>query len=74
MCNSYMDIPDAPWIRDAELNGMPEADPVFCPVCGEQDPEDLYLDTRGDPCGCSECLKRVDAYDWLMDRKRRGVA
>ena len=30
------DLPDAPWIRDAELNGYPSPDPVCCPVCGDE--------------------------------------
>ena len=30
------DLPDDPRIRDAELNGYPSADPVNCPVCGDE--------------------------------------
>ena len=31
-----MSLPDAPWIRDAELNGLPEDPEVECPVCGSK--------------------------------------
>jgi hypothetical protein len=71
--NSYNDIPDAPWIRDAELNGYPENETIYCPVCGAEDPEEFII-IDGDVCGCENCTKRVDAYDWIIDRKRRGVA
>lgn len=63
------DLPDAPWIRDAELNGMPSADPVICPVCGEEC-ETIYLD---DGCcnvlGCDNCIRTMDAYDWFEEQK-----
>lgn len=68
-----MDLPDAPWIRDAEINGMPEAETIYCPVCGAEDPDYLII-VDGDVVGCECCTQRVNAYDWLMDRKRRGVA
>lgn len=68
-----MDLPDAPWIRDAEINGMPEAETIYCPVCGAEDPDYLII-VDGDVVGCECCTERVNAYDWLMDRKRRGVA
>ena len=58
-----MDLHDAPWIRDAELNGMPEGDDVYCPVCGEENPEDFYVHD-GDVVGCSCCVKRYDPWEW----------
>ncbi len=70
-----MNLPDAPWIRDAEINGMPDAETIYCPVCGAEDPEEFYTDeTKTDVIGCECCMRRVNAYDWLMDRRRRGVA
>ena len=66
-------LPDAPWIREAELYGEPEAETIYCPVCGAEDPEDFIL-ADGDVIGCECCTKKVNAYDWLMDRRRRGVA
>ena len=63
------DLPDAPWIRDAELNGMPSADSVICPVCGKEC-ETIYLD---DGClnvvGCDNCIRTMDAYDWFEEQK-----
>ena len=58
-----MMIPDAPWIRDAERYGVPEAPAPVCPVCGEE-AETLYVDIDGDVLGCDCCLKAVDAYDY----------
>ena len=70
--NSYNDLPDAPWIRDAEINGMPENETIYCPVCGAEDPEDFII-ADGEVIGCECCTKKVDAYEWIIDRKRRGV-
>lgn len=66
------DIPDAPWIRDAEQNGVGgEEDMWYCPVCGAECPDYIYtVNLRGggeDPVGCSECL---NAYEgWTYDDK-----
>lgn len=64
-----LQVPDAPWIREAETYGYPasdDPDPV-CPVCGKEC-EDLYL-AGGDVIGCENCLERVDAADWLYDHR-----
>lgn len=58
-----MQIPDAPWIRDAEQNGMPEGDDVYCPVCGEENPEYFYT-ADGEVIGCSECVRLEDPWEW----------
>lgn len=63
-------IPDAPWIVDAETNGVGYAPPIYCPVCGREDPDDLYIDdTSNDVVGCNLCVKTVDAWEWLQDHK-----
>ena len=66
-----IDLPDAPWIRDAETNGMPEAEEIeyVCPVCGAENPEDFCLDRDGDIIGCRECCGFHDAYEYMIDRK-----
>lgn len=58
-------LPDAPWIRDAELNGVPVADDeeYTCPVCGVVTPDYIYLSNH-DVIGCSECIRRVDGWRW----------
>lgn len=56
-------LPDAPWIRDAENNGMPSAEPVTCPICGSE-AEVIYTDLWGDALGCDRCVIHMDAYDW----------
>ena len=65
-------LPDAPWIRDAELNGYPANDPVHCPVC-HRECEYIYLDASdGEVVGCDECIQRVDASDWWYEHKEDG--
>ena len=58
-------IPDAPWIRDAEMNGLPADDPVECPVCGREC-EEFFLDEGDDIIGCDKCIRSVDAFDWWV--------
>jgi len=62
-----MSIEDAPWIREAETDGMPEEDEPICPVCGEEC-EELYI-VDGDVIGCDCCVNRVDASDWLYSHR-----
>lgn len=65
-----MDLPDAPWIREAELYGVPEAEDVYCPVCGEENPEYFYTDGTGiDVVGCSCCIKRYDPWKWTAEHR-----
>lgn len=58
-------IPDAPWIRDAELNGMPSPDPVKCPACG--DDADTFFLQDGIVIGCNHCVLEVDADPAYLD-------
>ena len=58
-------IPDAPYIREAEMYGIPSPDPVFCPVCGAEC-EDFYIQ-EGDVIGCECCIRVRDAYDWMIE-------
>ena len=62
-----IDLPDAPYIRDAELNGIDATDAVHCPVCGEEC-ETIYLDRDGDAFGCDECVTRQEAYEWWLEK------
>ncbi len=64
-----IDLPDAPWIRETELHGMPEADDINCPVCGAENPEFFYLDGF-DVIGCNDCVKRCDPFSWVAEQKR----
>jgi len=54
-------LPDAPWIRDAEINGVPDAPAPICPVCGDE-AEEFYLDRDGDVIGCDRCIRLIEAY------------
>jgi len=56
-------IPDAPWIREAELYGVPDRDPVRCPICGAE-ADTIYTDKNGDALGCEWCVSCEDAFDW----------
>ncbi len=56
-------LPDAPWIRDAERYGADEAPEIRCPCCGEKC-ELIYTDRDGDAVGCDECLMIWNADEW----------
>ena len=58
-------LPDAPHIREAELNGYPEPDPVKCPVCGDE-AETFYLQD-GIVIGCEHCVVETDASPLYLD-------
>lgn len=60
-------IPDAPWIRDAERYGVPEVDELICPVCGKE-AESFFIDSNNDIIGCDECIRMVDAYEWYESK------
>ena len=61
-------IPDAPWIREAERDGMPHPDPVYCPVCRERC-ETIYKKDPWLVIGCENCVRRIDAQDWIVDQE-----
>lgn len=63
-----IDLPDAPWIRDAEINGMPEDRTIYCPMCGAESP-DQFIIQEGEVIGCECCTKRVSAYGWYADHR-----
>lgn len=61
-------IPDAPWIREAEMYGYPDDEPVHCPVCGE-DCSTIYSDKYGNVFACDQCLCSTDAWEWAEDER-----
>jgi hypothetical protein len=61
-------LPDAPWIRDAEQNGIDDADPVKCPVCGDEC-DTIYMDKYGEVFGCEQCITKTDAWFWADDQR-----
>ena len=63
-------IPDAPWIRDAELNGYPSDPPVECPCCGEEC-NTIYADQYGNVFACDRCLMTQDAWEWAEEEKEK---
>lgn len=58
-------IPDAPWIRDAEMNGYPDPPPVYCPICGDE-ALTFYLQD-GIVIGCEHCVTETDASQEFLD-------
>ena len=60
-------IPDAPWIRDAENNGWGDPDPPVCPVCGEEC-ETIYMDMYRNVFACDRCLVEKDAWEWREEQ------
>ena len=62
-------IPDAPWIRNAELNGVGDP-PVYCPCCGE-DCISVFKDRNGDVFACDRCIQEEDSLVWMEEEKER---
>ncbi len=62
-----IEIKDAPWIREAEQNGMPDVPDYACPVCGAENP-DSYFIRDGEILGCSDCVKIRDAWEWTTEQ------
>ena len=70
-------IPDAPWIREAEMYGMPpyddEPEPV-CPIC-QRTCETLFRQydgekqIMGDVLGCEHCITTYNAWDYQAEHK-----
>ena len=66
--------PDNPIIRNFEMFGYPDIKhkSIFCPVCGAENPEELYMKSCGfqekDIVGCSDCIRTVDAWDYYVNR------
>ena len=65
-------IDDAPWIRDAELNGTDDPPPVKCPVCGEECTE-IYADMYGNVFACDQCLLTQDADEWAAEQREAEI-
>lgn len=61
-------VPDAPWIRDAEMNGYPSPDPVYCPLCDEECLT-IYRDRYGTVFGCDRCIEEQDAGEWAEEER-----
>jgi len=63
-------VPDAPWIREAERDGYPTADAVVCPVCGANCETVYWSHTNWkEIIACNKCLREQDAYEWIEEQK-----
>lgn len=52
-----MNTPDHPDIARVLVEGLPEAAPTYCPICGEE-ALILYRNTHtGDVVGCENCIE-----------------
>ena len=60
------EIPDAPWIREAERYGVPDRDPVHCPICNAEC--DWIFLQQGDPVGCENCITQREADEWYDEK------
>ena len=63
-------IPDASYIREAEMYGMPPYETVKCPRCGEEC-ETIYADQYGNVFACDKCLMSQDAWEWAEEEKEK---
>lgn len=63
---SAMYLRDNPIIENMKLTGYPDdKEPKYprCPVCGEET-DTFYLDANNEIVGCSECIHKIDAWDF----------
>lgn len=62
-------VPDHPIIQSMMKYGHPngaEGERVpWCPICGNE-AEEFYIDQNHKICGCDECMKTVEAWDFLF--------
>ena len=65
------ELPDAPWIREAERDGYPSPEPVHCPCCGEECTT-IYANSYGDVFACNWCLMEQDAWEWAEESKEES--
>lgn len=65
-------IPDAPWIRDAEMNGMVSDDPPKCPCCGAEAERFYFYNGGSDILGCENCIDWKDA--WEVEEEKEEYA
>jgi hypothetical protein len=66
-------ISDDPIIKSAERTGYApwnQPDAIECPVCGSDNPEDIYIGIWGDVVGCSDCVRREDPADYYERMNR----
>ena len=63
-------LSDAPWIRDAENDGLPSEPEPVCPVCGAEC-EVIYR-IGDDAIGCENCVEVIDACDYVDGRYLNG--
>ena len=61
-------VPDAPYIREAETIGYGEESPI-CPICGQYCEEIYYNSLRSDPIACDRCLIARNAWEWQEEQK-----
>lgn len=62
-------IPDAPYIRDAEMNGYPSDDPVICPCCGAEAESFFFYNGGTDILGCDKCIECKDAWEVEQEKE-----
>ena len=62
-------IPDAPYIRDAEMNGYPSDDPVICPCCGAEAESFFFYNGGTDILGCDKCIECRDAWEVEQEKE-----
>ena len=60
-------IPDAPWIRKAERDGVGDP-PVCCPCC-EEECTTIYRDQWGNVFACNKCIEEQDAWEWAEEER-----
>ena len=61
-------IPDAPWVREAERDGYPADPPVICPCCGEECLV-VYMDRYKNVFACDRCIVEEESWEWAEEER-----
>ena len=60
-----------PCFQETWLNGPPEPDPVYCPVC-ESECSEVFFNQTGDVVGCDYCISKQDAGEWAAEEAEKA--
>ena len=54
---------DAPYIEEAEREGMPHPETMECPVCGKETSE-IFHNAFLEIVGCPRCVRKTTVDKW----------
>ena len=62
-------VPDAPYIRDAENNGVGDDQEYKCPICYAVCEKLFTTGGKRDVVGCENCLTEIDPWEYYEEEE-----